>query len=273
VDGGVVTALSHRRASRHVLNRLVEEAPSQPVTLTDDHRRSLSARFRAVASAHHRRLDAWMVERAGAPSGPFRWSPATARRALGNAALRRQLANHELSSVAAVDEEVSEQLLRVLDGRARAGSLASFLAQSAPSTLGLIGAEAAAWATELSEAADGLTYPWTVAASDAFYDVATARTTLRGRRDLIVLRGDERVVVRVRAGAPGKSSGPGLRADLTIDALAHPEGVAAARIIGLWPEAGVVLSVDGTVEDLRAGAHDLVRTAVTQQRHRLTPAA
>jgi hypothetical protein len=273
VDGDVVTVLSHRRASRHVLHRLVESAPRDPATLTDDHRRSLSARFRAVAGERHRRLDAWMVERGGAPSGPFRWSPATARRALGNAALRRRLLNPGLTSVAAVEDEVSDQLLRVLEGRARDGSLAYFLSRSAPSTLGLISAEAAAWATELAEAADGLRFPWSVATSDAFYDVATARTTLRGRRDLIVIRDDERVVVRVRAGAPGKSAGPGLRADLTIDALAHREGLAAARIIGLWPEAGVVLSVDGTIEDLRAGARDLVRTAVALQRQRLANAA
>ncbi len=168
---------------------------------------------------------------------------------------------------------MNDQLARVLEGRARAGSLATFLAQSAPATLGLIGAEAAAWATELEEAADTLDFPWSVAVSDAFYDVATARTTLRGRRDLVVTRGDERVVVRVRAGAPGKSAGPGLRADLTIDALANVEGVAAARIIGLWPEAGVVLSVDGTIDDLRSGARDLVRTAVAQHRQRLAHAA
>jgi hypothetical protein len=74
-------------------------------------------------------------------------------------------------------------------------------------------------------------------------------------------------------GAPGKSAGPGLRADLTIDALAEPNGLAAARIIGLWPEAGVVLSVDGTMDDLRAGARDLVRTAVTRQRQHLHLAA
>ena len=268
-----MTALSHQRASRHVLNRLVEEAPGGPATLTDDHRRSLSARFRAVASEQHRRLDAWTVERAGAASNSFRWSPATARRTIGNAALRRQLVQPTLSTLAAVDAEVSDQLLRALDGRARRGSLATFLAQCAAATRGLIDAEAAAWATELGEAGDGLAYPWSVSASDAFYDVATARTTLRGRRDLVVLRGEERVIVRVRAGAPGKSAGPGLRVDLTIDALANPVGVAAARMIGLWPEAGVVLSVDGSIDDLRAGARDLVRTAVVLRRHPLERAA
>jgi hypothetical protein len=268
-----VTTLTHRRASRHVLNRLIDDAPTDVATLTDDHRRSLSARFRAVASEGHRRLDAWMVERAGKPYDAFRWSPATARRALGNAALRRRLNDPSLTSFDAVDVEVTDQLLRAVSGYARPGSLASYLASSSPSALGLVSAEAANWSTQLGEAAESIARPWTVATSDAYYDVARARTTLRGRRDLVVALDDARVLVRVRAGAPGKSAGPGLRADLTIDALAEPSGLAAARVIGLWPEAGVVLSVDGTMEDLRSGARDLVRTAVAAERQRLVRAA
>jgi hypothetical protein len=60
---------------------------------------------------------------------------------------------------------------------------------------------------------------------------------------------------------------------MTIDALAHVDGIAPSRFIGLWPEAGVLLSVDGTMSDLRAGARDLVRTAVVQRRARLAIAA
>jgi hypothetical protein len=60
---------------------------------------------------------------------------------------------------------------------------------------------------------------------------------------------------------------------MTIDSLAHLEGVAPARFIGLWPEAGVMLSVDGTMADIRAGARDLVRTAVAQKRAKLAIAA
>jgi hypothetical protein len=268
-----MTQLTHRRLSPHILNRLIDEAPYESLALTDDHRRSLTARFRAVTSIDHRRLDAWMVERAGQPYEPFRWSPASARRVVGNAALRRSLSESALTRSDAVAHEVADQLLRATSGYARPGSLASWLAQSSPSVVGLVSAEAANWATQLDEAAQELQHPWSVAASDAYYDVARARTTLRGRRDLIVPRGLSRVVLRVRAGAPGKSAGPGLRADLTIDALAEPTGLAASRVIGLWPEAGVVLSVDGTMEDLRAGARDLVRTAVAWQRHRVARAA
>ncbi|HVA52002.1 MAG TPA: hypothetical protein VNF05_00675 [Acidimicrobiales bacterium] len=268
-----MSALTHRRYSRNVLNRLIGDAPSDALSLTDDHRRSLSARFRGVASADHRRLDAWMVERAGQPAGAFRWSPTTAKRVVGNAALRRALDDPTLTRFDAVDIEVTDQLLRVASGYARPGSLASYLAQSSPAVLALVSAEAANWTTQLAEAAESIDAPWSVAASDAYYDVARARTTLRGRRDLIVARGLSRILVRVRAGSPGKSAGPGLRADLTIDALAEPAGVAATRVIGLWPEAGVVLSVDGTMEDLRWGARDLVRTAVAHQRQQIARAA
>jgi hypothetical protein len=265
--------LTHRRLSRHVLNRLIDEAPSEPVSLSDDHRLSLSARFRAVSSNDHRRLDAWMVERAGQPYDAFRWSPVTARRLLGNAALRRVVDDPTLSEAAAVDLEVSELLLRAAEGYARRGSLGHWLSQTSPSVVGLVSAEAANWTTQLSEAAEGIFCPWRVASSDAYYDVARARTTLRGRRDLVVTKGSSRVLLRFRSGAPGKSAGPGLRADLTIDALAEPDGRAAARVLGLWPEAGVLLSVDATMGDLRLGARDLVRTAVALQRHQLRNAA
>jgi len=178
-----------------------------------------------------------------------------------------------LTEFAAVDIEVTDQLLRAAAGYARGGSLSAWLASSTPSVVGLVSAEAANWTTQLGEATEGIFRPWSVASSDAYYDVARARTTLRGRRDLVVANGLSRVVLRVRAGAPGKSAGPGLRADLTIDALAEPNGLAASRVLGLWPEAGVVLSVDATMDDLRSGARDLVRTAVAWQRHRLRNAA
>jgi len=74
-----------------------------------------------------------------------------------------------------------------------------------------------------------------VPACDAYYDVATARTTLRGRRDLIVSRDESRIIIRLRAGAPARVP-VGLRADMTIDALNHVEGVAPSRFIGLCPK-------------------------------------
>lgn len=268
-----MTNLSHRRLTENDVNHLVDQAPLEGASLTDDHRRSLVSRFRAVPFAEHRRLDAWSVEQAGRPGPSFRWSPATTRRVLGNAALRR-VVSHPLTSITgAVRDELAEHMLRATSGYARDGSLSSWLASAPHPVIGLVIAEAVNWATQLQEVAEGLDETWVVATSDAYYDVATARTTLRARRDVVIIKESSRIILRVRSGSPGKSAGPGLRADLTIDALADPNGVAPSRLIGLWPDAGVCLAVDGTMADLRCGARDLVRTAVAQRRRQSAMAA
>ncbi|MHB1209547.1 MAG: hypothetical protein ACYC1I_07540 [Acidimicrobiales bacterium] len=261
-----MTTLAHRRNTPCEVNALIDSAPRTPVNLTDEHRQSLSARFRAVASDTHRRIDAWMVERAGQASPNFRWSPATARRVLATGALRRSGRVAQLSMIDAITDEIADQLVRATTGFARRGSLGDWLSGLSAHEIALVTAEAANWAAQSAEIAEWITFDWHVAHSDAYYDVARARTTLRGRRDLEVTLDEARVILRLRAGSPGKSAGPGLRSDLTIDALTHPEGLAPARIIGVWPEAGVCLSVDGTMDDLRSGARDLVRTAVVQRR-------
>jgi hypothetical protein len=264
--------LLHRRFTQADLNELIENAPEQPVALSDEHRVSLSTRFRALSVPGHRRLDAWGVERAGRAGATFRWSPNTARRALGNASLRR-IAMHPTSVRDAVRDELGDQMVRAASGYSRSGSLSHWLASAPHPVIGLVTAEAVNWATQLREISQWLDAPWVVPVSDAYYDVASARTTLRARRDLVIRDGATRTIVRVRSGAPGKSAGPGLRADLTVEALADHKGIAPVRYIGLWPEAGVCLSVDGTMSDLRSGARDLVRTAVAQRSHRTLKAA
>ncbi len=267
-----MTTLAHRRFEPAMLEQLVASAP-EPASLTDDHRRSLAGRFRALGTLEHRRLDAWSVERAGRASDDFCWSATTARRIIGNAGLRRATLAPGTSLLDAVRDEIADQLVRAISGHARPGSLARWLGDAPNAVIGIVSAEALNWAVQLIECAETLESPWSVAPSDAYYDVAGARTTLRGRRDLLIEFDDRRVIVRVRAGAPGKSAGPGLRADLVVDALADPNGRAAARMIGVWPAAGVCLAVDATMDDLRAGARDLVRTAVAQRRPRDARAA
>jgi hypothetical protein len=264
--------LLHRRLTKTDLNNLLDQAPAEPVQLTDPHRASLSSRFRAVSVPGHRRLDAWGVERAGRSGNTFRWSPSTARRVLGNASLRR-MANQPVSVRDAVRDELGDQMLRAASGYSRSGSLSHWLASAPHPVIGLVTAEAVNWATQLHEIAEWIESPLVIPASDAYYDVASARTTLRARRDLVVANNQSRTIVRVRSGAPGKSAGPGLRADLTIEALADHDGLAPVRYIGLWPDAGVCLSVDGTMSDLRSGARDLVRTAVAQRRRGVALAA
>lgn len=264
--------LLHRRLTKPDLNQLVAGAPVARVRLSDEHRASLASRFRAVGVPGHRRLDAWGVERAGQDGAAFRWSPSTARRVLGNASLRR-VSVQPVSIRDAVRDELGDQMLRAASGYSRSGSLSHWLASAPHPVIGLVTAEAVNWASQLQEISRWLEVSWSIPFTDAYYDVASARTTLRARRDLIVRNDESRIVIRVRNGSPGKSAGPGLRADLTIDALADHDGVAATRYIGLWPEAGVCLSVDATMSHLRSGARDLVRTAVAQRRRSALHAA
>jgi hypothetical protein len=263
--------VQHRLTAGHVAD-LIANAPQDVARVSDDHRASLASRFRAVPLSEHRRLDAWMVEQAGRPPGPFAWSPATARRILGNNALRRVPSAPD-TILTAVRDELADQLLRAARGYARPGSLGHWLAGVAHPVLGLITGEAVNWATQVLECAQGLDVEYRVASCDVYYDVAGARTTLRGRRDLIITTDTGRVVVRIRSGQPGKSAGPGLRSDLVVETLAHPDGLAPRRYLGLWPDAGLALGVDGTMENVRAGARDFVRAAVAQRRHGLVRTA
>ena len=267
-----MSSLIQRRLNVRSLAEVIEGAPRDAAWIEEEHRTSLADRFRAVPATERRRLDAWMVEHAGRPSTPFAWSPATARRILGNNALRRVQGDPE-DILRAVRDELADQLLRATRGYARPGSLGHWLASVNHPILGLITAEAVNWATQLLECLPGDDLEWTVAASDVYVDLAGARTTLRGRRDIVVSTAFGRIIVRVRSGQPGKSTGPGLRSDLVVETLADPHGRAPRRYLGVWPDAGLVLGVDGTMENVRAGARDLLRTAVAQRRHALVLAA
>ncbi len=217
-------------------------------------------------------MDAWFVERGATASTAFAWNPSRARRALGRGALRRLAVDPSRTPLAVVTDEILDHLARAATGYVGSGTLAAYLAAVDGATRALCAAEAVTWATQTGEAAATLSYPWTIPPADPYYDVSGARTTLRGQRDLVVSADSGRVLVRVRAGAPGRSAGAGLRVDLLVDALADPAGAPAARVVGLWPEAGVALSVDGTIEDLHAGARAVVRAVVVGRRRALQPA-
>ena len=266
-----MNTLLSAQATTADLRELITTAPAGE-QLTLEHRRSIGARFREVPTLEHRRLDAWLVEQGGRHDDGFSWSPPVARRVLGNAAAQRVRANGD-TIADAVRDEIADQLVRTASGRARTGSLAWWLAGCSHPVLGVVLAEATTWATQVLDASPAFGAQWQVATTDAYYDIAGARTSLRGRRDVVCVEGGRIVVIRVRAGSPGRSAGAGLRADLISNALADPEGRAAGRFIGLWPDANVALAVDGTLDALRAGGRDLLRAAVCLRRASLTAAA
>lgn len=238
--------------------------------LTADHVASFAARLTAIASPVHRRIDAWSVEQGGSPSPSFAWSARTARRSIASAALHRSTASTVLD---AVRDEIDDLLSRAVAGQAPAGSLAAWLSGCRTAELAVIRMEATNYASVLLEQRERCGSGTVLERSDAYCTVAGATTTLRGRRDLRWVCGDERVLLRVRPGEPGRSAGAGLRTDLFIATMSDPGLRAPQRFIGLWPDAGIALSVDGTVENLRAGARSVLGVATRQHQAQLAHVA
>jgi len=263
--------LWHRSLTPETLTWLTE-APATNVAIDVEQRSRFAAHLRAVPTVSPRRLDAWMVEHPQQAARPFAWSPTTARRLLGGPAAQRVLRDHVAPRVA-VSDIVADYLLLVAQEPIRRSSLGSWLARQPHPVVGMVIAEATNWATQLVETLELLGPEWSACTHDAYYAVSGAQTTLRGRRDLTVGVDHDRVVVRLQSGRPSASAGAGLRTDLLIDTLAHPKGLAPRRYVGLWPDAGLVLAVDGTVENLRAGGRCVVRAAVAQRRRELAPTA
>ena len=93
------------------------------------------------------------------------------------------------------------------------------------------------------------------APSDLYIDLPTCRTSWRARRDL--LNDDGSVMVRVRGGAPSTTAGAGLRADLAMATVAARGEVGPARIVGIWPQAGMALALNSDEITVAAGIRDL----------------
>jgi len=264
--------LTQRRFTQADLTALINSVAHSGEVLDTQQRQNFGNRLRSVPTTTSRRIDAWLVEQAGQSSQPFRWRPSTAQRLVGTAAAHR-VQREPRRAIDAVRDIVDEYMLRAVSGQARFGSLGHWLSGLTPAALGLVVAEATNWCHFLLESQAIVGHDAALCPADTYYNVNAAQTTLRGRRDMVLTTEARRVVLRIRQGSPGKSAGAGLRTDLLIDALGHPEGASAARFIGVWPDAGLVLSVDGTLENLRSGARAVVRAAVAQRRQLITIAA
>jgi len=262
--------LYQRHCSERDINDLIATAPESDALLLDQVVR-FSTRVKSIASPSARFIDAWAVEQAGKPSTPFVWRATTARRLIATNALKRVRQGAPILD--AVRAEIDEHLALGVRGETRGGSLGQWLSSLPQADLGIVCAEAVNWTTALIETQHMLGDAATPADADAYFNVSGAKTTLRARRDFTIGEGADRVIVRVRSGVPGKTAGAGLRTDLFIHALAHNEFAVPRRFIGLWPDAGIALAVDGTLDNLRAGARDIVRVCETNRRHQLQEVA
>ena len=226
--------------------------------LGSDRRRAFLERLADLPVPERTLLDSFRVERGPRDVGPFSWSAEKAARRLSTDVLRREMRVRHLD--AAFDEVVNN--LTSLAGDPRTSrDLGSWLASLTPGALAMVRSRALHRAHLTLDVVARFSHPVTMTPADSYLSVARSRWLLRGQRDAVIGDTDHRILLRVRPGAPSRSAVRGLRVDALIDTLANPCGQAPACMVGVWPESGLVIGVEMTLDDLRGAARDLLRTA------------
>lgn len=196
------------------------------------------------------RVSARGPERPPTADRPFSWSPRTARRSIGVAAVRCCLEGDARTPAEAVVATAARMAEDARAGLARRASPASWLATLEDGARAAVLAEATTWATHLFEAVEWrrLDPPPAVGCADRWWDCPGVPTVaLRGRADVRVgAPADRQVLLAVAAGRPGPTSRVELALAALVDVAARPSTPPPARVVGWWPECGraLVLSVD-----------------------------
>jgi len=218
----------------------------------------------AVGASGTRRVDAFVAEHGAARfATPFRWTARAARRPLGTGALRRLGAGTSRDVLGAAREELDALCDRAERGLARRGALGTWLAAAPIEVRALCAIEAATWASGLCHLVDFEAHADRVAVGvpDAWFDVPGARATLHGRRDATCAGIDAPTggVLRLRDGAPGTRAIDGLLVDGLIAAIAGR--TVPSRILGAWPDAGMLVCVELDADAVRRAARTVVACA------------
>ncbi len=206
------------------------------------------------------------------PLGPFRWSPAAVRRAVGLRGVRSCVEAGGGAPATAVRGTVEELVAEGRRGLGRPGGLPTWLSTLATPALAVVEAEAATWATQLWSAIEWprLGADVQVGDADAAWVAPAARVRVSGRVDVRVPRPvGGPALLTMLPGHPTVVS----RAELGLAALAaalggRPPrgggGALPALVVGWWPESGraLALPVDGALLEETAGAVARVVTSM-----------
>jgi hypothetical protein len=236
------------------------EAPPPPTARLAE---VLAARLAAMRRTAPSRFDAFVAEFGAARfATAFRWSAKAARRPLGTGALRRLVAGTSRELLGAAREEADATCDRAQRGLARRGALGTWLAGVPAEVRALCCVEAASWAWGLWHLLDLDAHAGRLALGvpDAWFDVPGARTTLHGRRDATGT-GEAAGFLRLRDGIPGGRAIDGLYVDGLIAAIAGRSPSVPARVLGAWPDAGVVLVAELDTAAVRHAARVVVGCA------------
>jgi hypothetical protein len=219
------------------------------------------------------RLTDHHVRTALAPDGdataalPFAWSPRTARRSLGLAALRALVAGEARSPLDGTRRAVADAQRSVRDGERSANALDRWLAGLSPAAVAAVEAEAVTWATRVWCALD-----WT--AFEGVPLIGRDRWWNSPHSSLLAIR--SRAEVRSVALDPGGNPfsvhlvalggrrRATVRSELSVvamvEALQAPHSLPPGRIVGWWPDSGHQITVDIDQTSLADGVAAVART-------------
>jgi hypothetical protein len=248
-----------------VLVELLAAPPAEPVQPVARVLDVLAARLASTSRPAPSRIDAFVAEYGAKRfATAFRWNARAARRPVGTGALRRLVAGTSRDLLGAAHEEIDALCDRAQRGLARRGALGTWLA-SAPSEVHAVCAiDAATWAWGLCQLLDLDAHAdqVVVGVPDAWFDVPGARTTLHGRRDASGVA-PASGLLRLRDGAPGALALDGLLVDGLVAAMGGRTPTVPACVVGAWPDAGLVVSVELDAEALRHAARVVVSCAAS----------
>lgn len=201
------------------------------------------------------------------PAGPpFRWHARAARRTIGLAAVRALWEGVAETPADAVALVLADPSGPAGVGRGGPGSCADWLVSLAPVARGVVGAEAATWATHLWTALEwarvgqadvGTPDRWWLAPG-------AAPIALRGRADVrLGRRGVAGAHLTMLDAHPTPAARTALVLSALVDALRGGPQAVPPRVVGWWPESGrawvveideaaLSVAVDGVEEAVRA---------------------
>jgi hypothetical protein len=221
---------------------------------------------------HHVRVALAGDEQASAAI-PFAWSPRTARRALGLAAVRAVVGGEARSPVDGTRRAVSDALRSVREGERSAVSMDRWLAGLPAAGLAAVEADAVTWATRLWCALE-----WTAFEDDP--PIGRDHWWNSPHSSLLALRSraEVRSVVHDNEGHPfsvhlvvlGGRRRDTVRSELSVvamvEALQAPRSLPPGRIVGWWPDSGHQVIVDVDRTSVAEGVPIVARTLARMER-------
>jgi len=210
------------------------------------------------------------------PDEPFAWRPVFVRRSLGLAVVAACARGRFRNPLDAVGPVMTEAVDRWRETGWRTYHWEPWVAGLAPGARAVVQAEAVGWASSLWAALDWSQFdalPQIGGNDDSWACPAAHTLRLKGRPELRVPLaaapsadrhpGDRGAValVSLTSGHPPDAWREELAYLALVAALGSPSRPVPARVLGLWPDAGAVRSVE-VDEDALSGAADLVVATV-----------